>query len=236
MFSHSGSIEHSSLLSVFGLSATSTYNSYLPLIFGIFGLIWGHFWNVRKGRFRGHGGRRGQTTSKSKTTKILNENLLKLDEIQNLASATLKITSWPQQPRSWVLRLFDLGDLSVLRMGSGILFQKLRFWNQCKDYLNDSDLFFCFSRDNTTTTALIVVTNRTGRSIKWGATSRTIDFGGRATFGVRACVRVDSTFSVHFQIRCYVSNLVILLSCNKLWLLDAESTLTGFIYRCPALM
>ena len=130
----------------------------------------------------------------------------KLNEIQNLASATLKITSWPQQPRSWVLRLFDLGDLSVLRMGSGILFQKLRFWNQCKDYLNDSDLFFCFSRDNTTATALIVVTNRTGRSIKWGATSRTIDFGGRATFGVRACVRVDSTFSVHFQIRCYVSS------------------------------
>ena len=30
---------HSSLLSVFGLSATSTNDSYLPLIFGIFGLI-----------------------------------------------------------------------------------------------------------------------------------------------------------------------------------------------------
>ena len=30
---------HSSLLSVFGLSATSTYDSYLPLIFEIFGMI-----------------------------------------------------------------------------------------------------------------------------------------------------------------------------------------------------
>ena len=32
-------LTHSSLLSVFGLSATSTYDSYLPLIFGIFGMI-----------------------------------------------------------------------------------------------------------------------------------------------------------------------------------------------------
>ena len=84
---------HSSLLRIFGLSATSTYDSYFPLIFGIIGLIWGHFWNVRKGRFWGHGGRRGQTTLKSKTMKILNQNLLKLDEIQNLASATSKMTS-----------------------------------------------------------------------------------------------------------------------------------------------
>ena len=29
----------------------------------------------------------------TKTTKIINENLLKLDEIQNLASATSKMTS-----------------------------------------------------------------------------------------------------------------------------------------------
>ena len=98
---------HSSLLSVFGLSATSTYDSYLPLIFGIFGMIWGHFWNVRKGRFRGHGGRRGQTASKSKTTKILNQNLQKLDEIQNLASATSKMTSWPQWPRKWLNEFFQ---------------------------------------------------------------------------------------------------------------------------------
>ena len=108
-------IFHPSLLRTFGFSATSTYNSYLPLLFGIFGMIWGHFWNVRKGRFRGHGGRRGQTASKSKTTKILNQNLQKLDEIQNLASATSKMTSWPQWPRN----------------GLNEFFQKIHFSNQC---------------------------------------------------------------------------------------------------------
>ena len=98
---------HSSLLSVFGLNATSTYDSYLPLIFGKFALIWGHFQNILTSRFRGRWGRRGQTTSKSKTTKILNENLLKLDEIQNLASATSKMTSWPQRPRKWLSGFFQ---------------------------------------------------------------------------------------------------------------------------------
>ena len=82
---------HSSLLRTFGLSATSTYDSYLPLLFGKFALIWGHFQNVSVCRFRGRWGRWGQTTSKSKTTKILNENLLKLDEIQYLASLTTKM-------------------------------------------------------------------------------------------------------------------------------------------------
>ena len=103
---------HSSLLSVFGLNAASTYDSYLPLIFGKFALIWGHFQNVSVCRFRGCWGRRGQTTSKSKTTKILNENLLKLDEIQNLASATLKMTSWPQWPRNGLsnFTFFKSGD------------------------------------------------------------------------------------------------------------------------------
>ena len=85
--------EHSSLLSVFGLNATSPNDSYLPLIFGKFALIWGHFQNILTSRFRGRWGHRGQTTSKSKTTKILNENLLKLDEIQTLASRTSKMTS-----------------------------------------------------------------------------------------------------------------------------------------------
>ena len=92
-------IFHPSLLRTLGFSATSTYNSYLPLIFGKFALIWGHFQNVSVCRFWGRWGRRGQTTSKSKTMKILNENLLKLDEIQNLASAASKMTSWPPQPR-----------------------------------------------------------------------------------------------------------------------------------------
>ena len=99
--------DHSSLLKTFGLNATSSYDSYLPLIFGKFALIWGHFQNVSVGRFRGCWGRWGQTTSKSKTTKILNKNLLKLDEIQNLASATSKMTSWPQRPRKRLSGFFQ---------------------------------------------------------------------------------------------------------------------------------
>ena len=99
--------DHSSLLSVLGLNATSTYDLYLPWIFGKFALIWGHFQNILTSRFRGRWGRRGQTTSKSKTTKILNENLLKLDEIQNLASATSKMTSWPQWPRKRLSGFFQ---------------------------------------------------------------------------------------------------------------------------------
>ena len=108
-------LTHSSLLWTFGLSATSTYNSYLPLLFGKFALIWGHFQNVSVCHFQGRWGRRGQTTSKSKTMKILNENLLKLDEIQILASAISKMTSWPQRPRKWLNEFF----------------QKLHFLNQC---------------------------------------------------------------------------------------------------------
>ena len=98
---------HSSLLSVFGLNANSTYKSYLPWIFGKFALIWGHFQNILTSRFRGRWGRRGHTTSKSKTMEILNENLLKLDEIQILASATSKMTSWPQRPRKGLSGFFQ---------------------------------------------------------------------------------------------------------------------------------
>ena len=99
---------HSSLLSVFSLNATSTYDSYLPWIFGKFAMIWGHFQNISTSRFRGRWGHLSQTTSKSKTTKILNENLLKRDdEIQNLASATSKMTSWPQRPRKWLSGFFQ---------------------------------------------------------------------------------------------------------------------------------
>ena len=36
--------------------AISTYNSYLPSIFGTNALIWGYFWNVRKGRVWVHWG------------------------------------------------------------------------------------------------------------------------------------------------------------------------------------
>ena len=100
-------LTHSSLLRTFGFSVTTTYNSYLPLIFGKFPMIWGHFKNICECHFWGHWGRWGQTTSKSKTMKILNENLLKLDEIQNLASATSKMTSWPQWPRKRLSGFFQ---------------------------------------------------------------------------------------------------------------------------------
>ena len=66
-----------------------------------------NFWKHSPTPFRGRWGRRCQTTSKSKTMKILNENLLKLDEIQNLASATSKMTSWPQRPRNWLSEFFQ---------------------------------------------------------------------------------------------------------------------------------
>ena len=55
-----------------------------------------NFWKNSLDPFWGCRGPRGQTTSKLKTTKILNENSLKIDEIQNLASATLKMASWPE--------------------------------------------------------------------------------------------------------------------------------------------
>ena len=103
---------HSLLLRTFGLNATSPYDSYLPLIFGKFALIWGHFQNILTSRFWGRWGRRGQTTSKSKTTKIINENLLKLDEVQNLASATSKMTSWLQRARKRLSGFFKISGSS----------------------------------------------------------------------------------------------------------------------------
>ena len=66
--------------------------------------------------FWGCQGRRGQTTSKLKITKILNENPWKLDEIQNLASATSKMASSPQGSQK----------------GLSEFFQKIHFWNQGK--------------------------------------------------------------------------------------------------------
>ena len=48
---------------------------------------------------------------KTKNDEIINENLSKIDEIQNLVSVTSKMTSWPQ-------KLWDF-------------FQKLQFQNQC---------------------------------------------------------------------------------------------------------
>ena len=61
--------------------------------------VWTHwfqkcnFWKNSLGPFWGRRGRWGQTTSKLKTVKILNENSSKIDEIQILASATSKMAS-----------------------------------------------------------------------------------------------------------------------------------------------
>ena len=75
-----------------------------------------NFWKNSLSPFWGRRGRWGQTTSKLKITKILNENPLKIDEIQNLASATSKMASWPQGPRK----------------GLSEFFQKIHFLNQGK--------------------------------------------------------------------------------------------------------
>ena len=56
-----------------------------------------------------------QISSKPKTPKILNENLIKIGKIQNLSSVTSKIIFWPKRPRK----------------GLSEFFQKLHCWNQC---------------------------------------------------------------------------------------------------------
>ena len=56
---------------------------------------------------RGCQGCRGQNSSKLKMMKIRNENPYKLDEIQNWASATSKITSWPHRPRKGLCKFLQ---------------------------------------------------------------------------------------------------------------------------------
>ena len=75
-----------------------------------------NFWKNSLSPFWGRRGRWGQTTSKLKITKILNENPLKIDEIQNLASATSKMASWPRGSQK----------------GLSEFFQKIHFLNQGK--------------------------------------------------------------------------------------------------------
>jgi hypothetical protein len=53
-----GKLAHPSLLRTFDFSPISTYNSYLPSIFGTNALIWGYFWNISKIHFWGHWGQR----------------------------------------------------------------------------------------------------------------------------------------------------------------------------------
>ena len=66
-----------------------------------------NFWKNSLGPFWGRRGRRGQTTSKFKTTKILNQNSSKIDDFQNLASATSKMASWPRWPRKGLSQFFQ---------------------------------------------------------------------------------------------------------------------------------
>ena len=75
-----------------------------------------NFWKNSLSPFWGRRGRWGQTTSKLKIMKILNENPLKIDEIQNLASATSKMASWPRGSQK----------------GLSEFFQKIHFLNQGK--------------------------------------------------------------------------------------------------------
>ena len=72
-----------------------------------------NFWKNSLGPFWGRRGRQGQTTLKLKTTKILNENSLKIDEIQNLASGTSKMASWPRGPRKGLSDFFTVWECSV---------------------------------------------------------------------------------------------------------------------------
>ena len=78
--------------------------TYLIFFIGIHWFRKCNFWKKSLGPFWG---RRGQTTSKLKKTKILNENSPKIDEIQNLAFATLKMASWPRGPRKGLSKLFQ---------------------------------------------------------------------------------------------------------------------------------
>ena len=67
--------------------------TYLIFFVGTFWFQKCYFWKNSLSPFWGRRGRWGQTTSKLKITKILNENPLEIDELQNLASATSKMTS-----------------------------------------------------------------------------------------------------------------------------------------------
>ena len=137
---------HSSLLRTFGLNATSPNNSYLPLIFRKFALNWGHFQNVSMCRFRGRWGCQGQTTSKltrepsyssffsAWCTDFKNVIFEKIHWTPSEAVEVKRSFSRPPRPNFgfhlvltsfhleflsfWILRLFDLSNLSVLENGT----------------------------------------------------------------------------------------------------------------------
>ena len=90
---------HSSLLRTFGLSAISTYNWYLPSIFGTNALIWGYFWNVRKGRFWGHWGLRSLRLQ-PRNFSIISESLAaNLEKVR-------QTSVWQTVPKFWFIWLF----------------------------------------------------------------------------------------------------------------------------------
>jgi hypothetical protein len=66
-----------------------------------------NFWKNSLSPFWGRQGRWGKTTSKLKIMKILNANPLKIDEIQNLASTTSKMASWPRGSQKGLSEIFQ---------------------------------------------------------------------------------------------------------------------------------
>ena len=93
-----------------------------------------NFWKNSLGPFWGRWGCRGQTTSKLETTKILNKNSLKIDEIQNLASATAKTASWPQGPRKGLSEFFQ--KTHFLNQGKALrkMSYSSTFWSNFENY------------------------------------------------------------------------------------------------------
>ena len=113
---HEYSHEHTSSVGRFSENVDDKVVTYLIFF------VWTHwfqkcnFWKNSLSPFWGRRGRWGQMTSKLKIMKILNENSLKIDEIQNLASTTSKMASWPWGPQK----------------GLSEFFQKIHFLNQGK--------------------------------------------------------------------------------------------------------
>ena len=80
-------LNHTSSVKRFSQNFDQEAVTYLIFFVGM------HWFQKFPSPFWGRRGRWGQTTSKIKITKILNENPLKIDKIQNLASATSKMAS-----------------------------------------------------------------------------------------------------------------------------------------------
>ena len=108
--------QHTSSVERFSENFDQEAVTYLILFVGMHWFQNCNVWKNSLSPFWGRRGRWGQTTSKLKITKILNENPLKIDEIKNLASATSKMASWPRGSQK----------------GLSEFFQKIHFLNQGK--------------------------------------------------------------------------------------------------------